>query len=196
MSRPKTVLFVPGFPENETSRNYTATIQAIEKCGYKVRFVPINWKRTVLTDWVAQLNEVYKDYDPDQTILAGFSFGAMTVFVAAAARQPSGLWLFSLSPFFAEDLPNIKSWELKRLGKRRVAVANETSFDVLSQNITCPVRLFVGDDELRRWPEMHFRTYDAAQKIANATLTIIGNIGHDVAHQKYTAAITDSIMNR
>jgi len=37
----KTVLFVPGFQEDESSRDYQSTITAIQKKGYKVVFVPI-----------------------------------------------------------------------------------------------------------------------------------------------------------
>ena len=48
----KTVLFVPGFRENLKTRDYKSTIKAIEEKGYGVKFVPINWQKTVISDWV------------------------------------------------------------------------------------------------------------------------------------------------
>jgi pimeloyl-ACP methyl ester carboxylesterase len=189
----KTVLFVPGFQEDETSRNYATTIDAIERCGYTVKFVPIEWRRTTLTEWLSQLNAVYEQYDQKQTILAGFSFGAVAAFVMAARRSPAELWLFSLSPFFAEDIPNIKLWELRQLGRNRVKVARETSFDTLARKITCPVKLFVGSDELRRWPEMEARFSLATHKLANVEAIIVDGVAHDVTHIKYIEAITNSL---
>ena len=109
----KTVLFVPGYPENLESRDYVSTISSIETAGYVVKFVPIEWARTTIDDWVAELEAEYSKHDPRDTVLAGFSFGAMTAFVAASKRNPSELWLFSLSGYFDEDIKNKemkKSW--------------------------------------------------------------------------------------
>src|ERR1035437_7799397 len=100
----KTVLFVPGYQEDMKSRDYASTIRAIESQGYEVKFVPINWKRTTIDQWVEELDAEYGKCDPKQTIIAGFSFGAMTAFVTATKRNPFELWLFSLSPYFVEDL--------------------------------------------------------------------------------------------
>src|ERR1700745_701040 len=100
----KTVLFVPGYQEDIKSRDYTSTVRTIEKQGYKVKFVPINWVRTTIDNWVDELEAVYSKHDPADTILAGFSFGAITAFVAAVKQNPFELWLFSLSGYFDEDV--------------------------------------------------------------------------------------------
>ena len=99
----KTVLFVLGFPDDINALNYRAMMRAIEMKGYKVKFVPIRWKRTAVDDWVRELEQVYAKCDPADTVLAGFSFGAVTALVAAAHRVPAQLWLFSLSAVFADD---------------------------------------------------------------------------------------------
>ena len=93
----KTVLFVPGYPEDLDSREYAGTMRAIEKRGYIVVYVPIEWKRRTIDNWVQELENVYTKHDPRNTIFAGFSFGAMTAFTAAAKVNPSELWFFSLS---------------------------------------------------------------------------------------------------
>jgi predicted alpha/beta hydrolase family esterase len=114
----KTVLLLPGNTETLETRDYPGLIKAIEKAGYKVKFIPIKWKYADINDWVAQLHKEYVKHDPKNTILAGFSFGAMTVFVEAARRLPAELWLFSLSPYFAEDLDILDPKWLQGIGKK------------------------------------------------------------------------------
>ena len=189
----KTVLFVPGFKENLSSRDYLSVMQDIERCGYDVQFVSIDWNRTTTHDWVSQLETEYRKHDPLQTVLAGFSFGALTVFVAAANKLPAELWLFSLAPFFAEDLPSIKEWELVQLGKRRVQVAKEVSFLKSAKKITCLVRIFAGSKELSMWPEMEFRFEQASSELLDVSSVRVDGVGHAIDNPLYRAAITKSI---
>ncbi len=187
----KTVLFVPGNQEHLTSRDYASTIGAIERAGYVVKFIPINWKRTTIDSWVNELENEYSKHDAKKTILAGFSFGAMTAFVAATKRNPSELWLFSLSGFFSEDIHSKdmkKSW-LSYLGQRRVAAFNDLDYRKLASKIQCKVLLFAGQSEMDMWPTMRYRTNEAPKYLANAKLTIIENVGHDVSDKVYIAAI-------
>lgn len=72
----KTVLFVPGLRAPQDGKKFSGLIAAIESKGYEVRFVPINWQRTNVYDWVKQLDTVYVHHDPSQTILAGW-FGCL-----------------------------------------------------------------------------------------------------------------------
>jgi pimeloyl-ACP methyl ester carboxylesterase len=191
----KTVLFVPGFQEDESSRDYQSTITAIQKKGYKVVFVPITWSRTTIKDWVKTLEVEYKKYDPKNTILAGFSFGAMTVFMSAVKKNPAELWLFSLSPYFAEDIQSIDmnpAW-LKHIGKRRVTTFNALNFSELSQKIACKTLVFYGQQELDKWPEMNVRALDVQRSIKNNVYVAIPGVGHDVAHKKYISAIVETI---
>lgn len=188
----KTVLFVPGYPEDINSRDYASVIKAIEKCGYKVKFVPIKWQRTTIHDWVKELEEVYSKYDPSKTILAGFSYGAMTAFVAATKKNPSQLWLFSLSPYFAEDLKskNMKPTWLKQIGHRRVAAFSELNFKKLAPLIQCKTLLFVGELEVKKWPIIGERVSAAHQLLKNSELATVKNVGHDVADADYISEIT------
>jgi len=191
----KTVLFVPGFREDQQTRDYKTTITAIEKKGYKVVFVPIQWKRTTIQDWVEELEKVYSKYDSMQTILAGFSYGAMTAFVAATHKNPSELWLFSLSPYFAEDLKskNMKPIWLKQIGKRRVAAFSGLNFSLLSRSISCKTLLFTGQREIDKWPIIGERHRGAQQLLKNNKSVIISGAGHDVADAKYIEAIIENL---
>jgi len=187
----KTVLFVPGYQEDLKSRDYSATITAIKDHGYKVKFVPIKWSRTTIDDWVRELDEVYAKYDPQQTILAGFSFGAMTAFMSATKRNPAELWLFSLSPYFAEDLKsqNMNQAWLKRVGHRRVTAFSKLDFKNLAKSVTCKTLLFTGQLEINKWPVIGERSAAAHKLLQKNTLTIVKEAGHDVADKHYIAAI-------
>ncbi len=191
----KTVLFVPGFQEDITSRDYAAAIAAIEGRGHKVVFVPINWFRTTIEDWTRELDAVYMRYEPADTILAGFSFGATTAFISATKREPSELWLFSLSSYFAEDLVSPlqkKSWNTM-IGKRRFETFMKLNFAQLAKMISCKTLLFYGQKELDDWPIMNERAQDARWRLKNSTYVAVPIAGHDVAHEQYIRAIQESI---
>lgn len=191
----RTVLFLPGFPENLVSRDYAKTMKSIESRGYKVKYVPIDWSRTTISDWVEQLEAVYAQHEPKQTILAGFSFGAMTAFATAASHSPSELWLFSLSPYFAEDLnsKNMKQAWLDSIGVRRVRDFSKYNFAKLSKSIDCPVKLFAGQQEIDRWPIIGERVHDAHTTLRNSTLHIVEGAGHNVANPAYIDSIVKNI---
>ncbi|MFZ2126204.1 MAG: alpha/beta hydrolase [Candidatus Microsaccharimonas sp.] len=190
----KTVLFVPGYQEDIDSRDYRATIRAIEKKGYKVKFVPINWVRTTIDHWVEEFDRLYEKYDPKETILAGFSYGAMTVFLSAIKKNPSALWLFSLSPFFSEDLKSEgfkQSW-LRQVGHRRVDTFKKLSFTKLVKKISVDTILFYGDMELKTWSDISYRDR-ATKALPKMKKVIIKGAKHDVSSNTYIAAIKETI---
>jgi len=185
----KTVLLVPGFRETLTGRDYRSVIKAIESEGYKVTFVPIQWQRTTIRDWIAQLDKVYASYDPKQTILAGFSYGAMTAFLAAVTQNPAELWLFSLSPYFSSDIPKLKKSWLNAIGHRRVDAFKELDFDKLVPRIKCKTVIIIGEIEARNWPPMGDRSTAAHTAITNSKITVVSGVGHDITDKRYIAAI-------
>lgn len=190
----KTVLFIPGFQEDTKSRDYAKTIKAIEKAGYKVEFVDINWKRTTITHWVDEFNVVYEKYDPKITILAGFSYGAMTAFVAATTKSPAELWLFSLSPYFAEDIASKtfnKAW-LKHIGHRREDAFKALSYKKLIKEIDSKIKFFYGEVELTTFPDITYR-HDIAKKSPSMQTILIPGAKHDVASQVYVDAVEREI---
>ena len=191
----KRVLFVPGFQEDLHFRDYTSVITAIEKKGYVVTLVPINWKRTTIDDWSKELDTIYSGYEPSETILAGFSYGAMTALVCTAKRNPSELWLFSLSPYFAEDVKskNMKATWLKHIGKRRTAAFSKLVFKDLAKNIPCKTLLFYGQAEIDMFPVMKERSIDAHKSLRNNELMIINDTRHDVSDKRYIDMISTCI---
>ncbi len=190
----KTVLFIPGFQEDIKSRDYASIIKAIEKAGYRVEFVDINWKRTTIQHWVDEFSAIYKNYNPKTAILAGFSYGAMTAFMAATERSPSELWLFSLSPYFAEDIadPTFKKSWLNGIGHRRVDTFKALSFKKLVKRITSKIKFFYGEVELTTFPDITYR-HKIAKANSHMQTVLVPNAKHDVASKVYIDAIEDSI---
>lgn len=185
----KTVIFLPGHEEDLASRDYTAVVNAIESKGYRVLFLSINWRYTNIDKWVKQLNETYVKYDPKKTILAGFSFGAMTAFMAATKRNPAELWLFSLSPYFKEDIPALKPQWKKAIGKRKIKAFSSLNFMQLAKTIDCRVLIFIGSEEAEKYPRLLERAEDAHRKLFGSKLIYVPDTTHDIAADKYIAAI-------
>lgn len=196
----KTILFVSGFRENIDEPGRRELMRMFHEKGYGARFVPIKWSRSTLDGWLRELEAIYEKYDANDVILAGFSFGAMTAFLAAARRNPSELWLFSLSPYFAEDMPYRKNTDtpsdLRDVGARRIAVFGRTSFRENAEKILCPTKIFMGEKEplARGWGGHMLRRFtEAGALIKNARKIVAPNVGHDVSNPNYIGAIRGKI---
>ena len=189
----KTVLFVPGFREDLNSRDYKSVLSAIEDKGYKVQFVSINWSRTTIDDWTKELDKVYSNYDATDIILAGFSFGAMTAFMTATSKNPSELWLFSFSPYFSDDMPDMKKSWLSYIGLRRADLFRKLNFNTLAKSIRCKTTILVGKVEAKKYTLIDKRSKLAHQKITHSKLVIVEGAGHDISNRNYIAAIKDTI---
>jgi predicted alpha/beta hydrolase family esterase len=186
----KTVLFCPGFGDSIDSIDYRSVMEAIESKGYKIVFIPLRWKRTTIADWVKQLEQEYQKYDAQEVVLAGFSYGAVTCFVAATRRNPAALWLFSLSPYFAEDIPHVpKSWA-NQVGKRRMSEFKQLHFKELAKDIQCTITLAIGDLEHTL---VKNRVNDAHTTIKSSVLVVAPDTLHNVADKNYIEVIRLSI---
>jgi pimeloyl-ACP methyl ester carboxylesterase len=189
----KTVLFIPGFRESIKSRDYKSTLAAIESKGYQVQFVSINWARTTIEDWTKELNKEYSKHKPAETILAGFSYGSMTAFMAAVDKNPSELWLLSFSPYFSDDMPHMKKYWLSNIGHRRADSFRKLNFNSLAKSIKCKTLIIVGEVEAAKYPLIDRRSKIAHQKIANSNLVVVEHADHDVSDKNYVAAIKEAI---
>ena len=192
----KTVLFAPGFRSEEILAEYKGkpALDAIAKAGYRVEFVPLHWSNRTIKHWIKQFDDEYQKHDPKNTILAGFSFGAIAALVLAAERLPAELWLFSLSPFFAEDMERQKpAYLAKYIGARRSEAFRQLQFEPLPKTITCPVKIFVGGEEVRRFPGVRRRSQELAARLPQAQCIEAEGADHDIGSPSYIAAITKNI---
>lgn len=186
----KTVLFVPGFEESSQDEGYDQVAASIRARGYRVKFVDIKWGHTTMTAWVRQLRQEYMKHDPAETVLAGFSFGAMIALTVAADRNPVALWLFSLSPYFAEDMKILPEVGKQAVGPRRVKVFEKLEFASLARAIRCPTLIVMGVLESEYLVK---RCEAARQEIAHSNLVTVPDCEHDLADPKYIAEIVKAI---
>jgi pimeloyl-ACP methyl ester carboxylesterase len=117
----------------------------------------------------------------------------MTAFMSAIEKTPSELWLFSLSPYFSDDMSKMKKLWLKYIGKHRDIDFSKLDFNKLAQKIKCKTLIFVGEAEAKKYPLLDNRTKVAHNKIKNSRVIVVPNCKHDVADERYIAAIQKNI---
>jgi pimeloyl-ACP methyl ester carboxylesterase len=139
------------------------------------------------------LDAEYSQHDPSNTILAGFSYGSLTAFMSATKRSPAELWLFSFSPYFAEDMQHMKKSWLKEIGKRRVETFKKLKFGELAKKITCKTIIVVGEKEIKKYPLIGSRSTIASENIKNNQMMIVDGSDHDVTDKRYIATIQQLI---
>lgn len=162
--------------------------------GYEPHFVTIDWRYKTINDWVEQVKSKISKRELENSLLSGFSWGAMTSLVLASEYiNPKRLLLFSLSPYFAEDIPSLKTWWLKRTGKRRTENFRRLSMVSLSVKIKCPTTIFVGSKEGK---ELNYRVNEAHKRIKNSKLILMNGVKHDVANPKYIEAIKKELVRK
>jgi len=185
---------IPGSGEDLKSRDYQAVLDMYKQLGYEPHFVPIEWKYKTIDDWVEQVKSKISINDLQNSLLSGFSWGAMIVLkLAADYATPKKLLLFSLSPYFAEDLPHVKKPWLKWAGKRRVATFKQLSMNKMATELNCPTLIFIGSKEVSKYSDMKRRTKEAHERIKGSKVIEIEGVKHDVGDPKYVAAIKKAL---
>jgi alpha/beta superfamily hydrolase len=179
---------IPGSGENLKSRNYQAVLNIYKCHGYDPVFVPIKWRYSTIKDWTKQVEATISKKELADSLLSGFSFGAMIAFNVAANTNPKQLFLFSLSPYFKEDMPLPKKYEMWA-GKRRIAAFRELSFNQLATSINCPTTIFLGSKESKKYADMRRRREEAHKHIKNSELISVADTAHDVSAPHYLEAI-------
>jgi hypothetical protein len=183
---------IPGNGEGLKSRNYQAVLDLYKELGYEPHFVPIEWRYKTIDSWVAQVQAHIPQKDLENSILSGFSFGSMIAFCVAARVNPKKLLLFSLSPYFKEDMPLPLKWENWQ-GKRRMERFRQLSFNDLAPNIKCPTILFLGSVEKEKYQKSWERTQVAHRRIKGSRVVLSKDVAHNVEDPKYTAAIKEAL---
>lgn len=176
---------IPGWGEDLRDRNYRAVLNVYKQAGYEPDFIEINWNYRTIEDWVEEVKRKLSKQDIQNSLLSGFSFGAVAALsVAATYQNPKKLLLFSLSSYYKSDSPK-PSW-LKSIGKKRAASFDAIDFADQAANIKCPTDIFCGSNE---GPEMLHRAEVARRLIKGSHLLIVDGVSHDVTDQKYIQKI-------
>lgn len=179
---------IPGNGENLKTRNYQGVLDLYKQFGYEAVFVPIHWKYKTINDWTKQVTDFICKEDLQNSLLSGFSFGSIIAFSVAAQVNPRRLLLFSLSPYFQEDMPWPKKYE-EWAGKRRTQAFRKLYFNTLAAEIKCPTTIFLGSKEKEKYQDMWYRSQAAHEKIPNSKLVLVKGVAHDVGDPHYIKAI-------
>lgn len=179
---------IPGNKEDINSRDYQAVLDVYEQSGYEPVFMPIHWEYKTINDWTKQVVNTVSKEDLQNSLLSGFSFGSMIAFSVAAQINPRQLLLFSLSPYFREDMPLPKKYE-EWAGKRRIAAFKKLSFNQLAAKIYCPATIFLGAKEQEKYKDVRHRSQEAQKRIIGAKFVLVPNTAHDVGDPRYVESI-------
>src|SRR5262249_29558888 len=133
----------------------------------------------------------FHKYKASKTYLFGFSFGAVIALLASTQMPIDGQILCSLSPFFEEDLPDMKhSWKVL-IGKRRREDFAQLNAARLAQQVTAPTILLYGSREDNSIESRAQQTY--TQLKAKKQLYIVEGAKHDIGYPKYLEQIRMAI---
>ena len=178
----KVVYIIPGYLESHHSkRGYGKIAKMFEFRGIVPIHVEINWgdKKSVnFTDYTMQFLKLYKKQKDIEVPIFGISFGAMIALLVASRIKPKSLVLCSLSPFFEEDMKNIKPAWLKWWKEHYIG--GDYSFTKLAPSIKYETYLIVGDKEHK---SCIIRANDAKKKLLNSHLYVAVGAKH-ADHQK------------
>ena len=189
----KIAYIIPGFRESHLKQSgYKKIAGYLEEKGIEPIQIEIDWKYKTparFKDFLAQFLRQYKRPKKDTEVyLVGFSFGAVTAFLAEAKIKPKALILCSLSPYFKEDLEKMRpSW---RRWFEKNMTESTYSFSELASSISTETFLIVGDQEDI---ECTRRARDARKKIKTAKLFIAKGARHNVSQQGYLKAVERAV---
>lgn len=188
----RTAIVVPGFGENGRSRAYVAVARCLRRAGWRVVLCVPKWSRRTADDWLAHVLLACRREARRGGKLAGFGFsaGAMALYRASGQVRFERLWLCSVSPFFAEDVPLLPPFVWKVLGARRKAAF---------QRAVPPTKPLVGRSWVAfgegEWKLVAGRARRVARHLSGEMEAVPG-APHDIGHPSYLAAAEKAIKRR
>ena len=143
MAGRKIVFIIPGFGHRPTNKAYTEIAEILKKEGYRPIPIAIPWKQTTISENTEYFLKEYKKRLLRQNkttarkkvYILGFSFGAMIAFLAATKIRVSGLILCSLSPYFKEDVVNVKNNWISTIKKQRYQDFSKLRYKALAKKV-------------------------------------------------------------
>lgn len=189
----KVAYIIPGFTHSTNAKEYKDVAKIFESREIKTVPIKIHWKYRTMTDYLDEFLSQLKHDQNDEIYLFGFSFGAMIALITAVKIKPRVLILASLSPYFKEDLPKMKTlWKIN-IGKKRIVDFKNYSFSEIAKKINCQTILLAGEKECQKYERLKYRVKDTHKKIKKNGLIIIPNAKHDIGQKEYLEVIKNVI---
>lgn len=186
-----TLFIVPGFKQKITDLAWLKVKKLAQKSFQQVTLFQPEWNYHTLTHWAGSFDQCRHQYVGPQMVL-GFSFGAMIAFLSSINLPTKTAILCSLSPYFSEDISSLKPWWNQAVGKKRMAIFQETHFSKLAAKSHSQNYLLVGEKEV---PQCFTRYHDALEQLSGSCGIVVPQAGHDIGHQAYLAAL-DQLFNK
>lgn len=188
----KVAIIIPGFGCNGRPE-YKKIASFFKEKGIKPLPLNINWKRTSVSDWFPEaLNFYEQNCKGEEVYMLGFSFGAMIALLLAQQVKVKKLFVCSLSPYFKEDLPFLKEWWKKSLGKKKIRDFSNLSFSKIKIPSTTTVYLIKGSLE---GAEIDRRFDQAKKKFKPKKSVSIESVNHDISDKKYLETIKNLLIS-
>lgn len=187
--KPATFFIVPGFGQKATDKNFSWLTKHLKQKEFNVIPVPIEWKYKVVSDYINDFAECFAQRKTSNNYVLGFSYGAVVALSTASRLLPKKIFLCSLSPDFKEDLPSMKPWIRKLVGKRRLEDSSFRSAKKIAKELKVPSVVFYGQKEGKQYPQLKKRCEETAKLASNSKLIVIPKAAHKIDHLEYKKAI-------
>ena len=185
----KTIFIVAGFKHKASEEQYDWTREYFTSLGFKVKIPDIEWNNKVMTNYVNQFKNYYRENKTETNFVLGFSYGAMVAFITAVELKPDKLILCSLSPYFGEDLESLKkSWK-QYIGHRRVDDFKSYKSKVIAPEITSQTTVIYGSAEGVKYPRLKHRCMEVANTVNKCDLLVAKDAPHKIDYPSYVATI-------
>jgi len=183
---------IPGYCESHTrQRGYNKIAKFFEAQGIEPIHVEIAWKRKSperFSDYAEEFLKVYKKPKGAKVYVLGFSYGATIAFLTAPKTKPDALILCSLSPYFEEDLKDLKANWVRWF--RKNFTESDYSFQKLAPKVKSRTYLIVGDKEDKA---CLVRAKGARKGIVDSSLSVAEGAEHKIGQKEYLAAVERAI---
>lgn len=180
----KIAYIIPGYGESHLrQRGYNKIAKFFEMAGIDPIHVEIDWEKNnpkKFDDYNQQFLKVYKKPKVGEVYVLGFSFGATVAFLTAVKTKPKALILCSLSPYFEEDLKDMKPSWVKFF--RANFIDSDYSFTKLASKIKNTTYIMVGNQEGEICLN---RARDAKDKVQDSHLIIMKGVEHKIGQKEY-----------
>lgn len=190
----KSLFIIPGFKQQVSDSRYQWMVRYYGERGYVVKEVNVTWNNRVMSDYVQEFLDYYYSNKTGENHIIGFSYGAMIALIAARELKLDSLVLCSLSPYFNEDLQNLKLWWKIEVGLKRVEDFRKYKAIRIARSITVPTVVLYGTVEGNKYPQLKVRCEETAKYIKNARLVVVDGAPHDIDHPTYREAIKEAFL--
>lgn len=189
----KNIFIIPGFKEKIRNNRYLWLKNFLKEKGFSVFIAPIKWNYKTMNDYVSEFKTFYEKHKSTNNYILGFSYGAVIALLTANDLKPKKLYLCSLSPDFKEDMPNMKKWLLKYIGKRRIGEIKKRSGKEIAQNLKISSIIFYGEKEAKLYPQLKIRCEETAKLANNSKLIIVKNAPHRIDYKEYKNSLKQEL---